>query len=281
MNISSLQPLNLNTRYMRVAYGTIIASILLLAAISPSLLAAASDDETTCLGILTGDVDADLTVPSGTLCIITTGATIDGDVDVEPGGALQVDPGATIFGDIIATQPAPLIDVGSRSPDAVVIGPPFLGVTDDTPDEPATIMGDVVVKGSTGVVAIRHSIIGGDLVIKHTDGGFGVLININTNIIDGDIIIEDNEVECLCALFDNKVGGDVQVNNNIDVDDGIPGFDMDIIANTITGDLECEGNQPAPGLTNIFVDPVQSTVSGEIEGQCVGLGISSGDEDSD
>ena len=43
MNISSLQPLN--TKYMRIAYATIIASILLLATIGPALLIAASDDD--------------------------------------------------------------------------------------------------------------------------------------------------------------------------------------------------------------------------------------------
>lgn len=287
MNISLLQPLN--AKYMRVAYVAIITSILLLAAIGPSLLAAASDDpdndETTCLGTITGDVDGDVVVPSGVICTITTGVTVDGDIEVEPGGALGVEPGATVHGDVTANQPEGLIPA-PLGLEAIQIGLPFpLSQAAGIP--PVTIMGDVVIVGSTGSISITNSIIGGDVVIRDMPFVPGSRIGISGSVIDGHVIIEDNEVECVCALARNNVGGDVQVNNNIDFNVAFVPLvlDIDIIGNTIDGDLECEGNLPAPDIINPFtppsVDPI-NTVAGDAEGQCAGLAIDGGDDnDSD
>lgn len=57
-------------------------------------------------------------------------------------------------------------------------------------------------------------------------------------------------------------------------------FKVTIRANTIDGDLECEGNTPAPELFGgIVPDPILNSVDGDAEGQCADLAID-GDDDS-
>ncbi len=200
-------------------------------------------------------VDDTVVVDAGVVCIVQS--TVEGDVVVAGPGNLSmaaVVPGGVVTGSISVTGTQRVVVM---EPDAE-----FYGVESDPDAQPPLVMGDVAcqecssvalvagtIKGSVDIVdkpgsslLVTDMAIGGDLTLT-SSSGFG-----------GDRDGTTNEPP---PLTGNTVGGSVTLTDNY-------GRPLLVEGNTITGDLTCEGNIPAPeGGDNV--------VDGTVSGQCSGL----------
>jgi hypothetical protein len=89
-------------------------------------------------------------------------------------------------------------------------------------------------------------------------------LTIEDSSVSGNVNISDY-VSCWLGFIRNSVGGSVTLTNNtLDDPDA-----MEIVTNTIVGNLACYGNSPAPQIGDSEGGP--NVVFGYELGQCVGL----------
>jgi hypothetical protein len=193
---------------------------------------AAADSATACNGPI-GSVTIQGNLVAHIQCHLI-GTHVTGNVTVEgPGGSLELS-GARIDGNVQA-------QAGSRSSTesgTIVGGDEQCNhcMFDDIYN--STVQGNVQQVGPVGT-NIRASAIGGNLHIQNGTAGFGFLIDYT------------------------QVGGNLVFNNN----DGVP---IVISANTITGNLECQGNLPPPTDVDPFPPGGPNTAHNKL-GQCADL----------
>jgi hypothetical protein len=208
------------------------------AAAAPTICSSAST-------LSSGTYDA-LVVPTGESCMVDgVDISVLGNVVLEPGSFMEIGglaPGhLTVGGNLIVGGDAgftfsPFCDC-EGGPSTFSVGG---NVVADHPRYVAvggTIRGNVNITGAIGGAEVSTAQIGGNVVVEDTTGSL-VLVALNT------------------------VAGQVQILNNT-----LLGFGFNIVeGNTVTRNLTCLGNSPAP-----INQGIPNTVSGRVVGQCVGL----------
>lgn len=190
---------------------------------------AASRGTTTCTDTLAPGTYGRVVVPAGAVCV-----TFAGPVRIN--GGVVVEAGATF-----------------------VLG------SEDNPAHTATISGGVRATNAANV-QIHFSTINGRLRViggaGPFGGPFGVTFNaIEDNVIHGGAIIS-GYTGFWQGFFRNSVSGSVNFKNNTLVDpDG-----NEVQTNTIHGNLNCSGNDPAPQVGDSGGSP--NNVTGQKTGQC-------------
>jgi hypothetical protein len=244
--------------------GAVLVAVLLTAV--PAV--ASGDGPTICASTFEepfgGEVDGDLVVPEGGLCVLE-GALVHGNVVAEPGAELQLGPGTSVEGNVDAyagTLTAAFeasIGRSYRCHDCLFEDVVFSfvgknvevrGVVEGDFIVGSEIAGNVEIKnGTTGVFAfaILGNAIGGSVTLRGSEGAFAV----EDNTIAGQLSVVDNELlESLCTpetcppfgnghIDRNVIGRGVEVYGN-------SGEQLSISDNSIGGDLRCNANDPAP-----------------------------------
>jgi len=208
---------------------TLVATI--FAIVTPAT-AFAAGGVTTCNGELAAGTYGRVVVPEGGLCTSDGPITITGGVVVERAGTL-------VFG------------------------------SDENPVHTATISNGVVATDAMGV-QIHHSTINGGLRIHGGQGPFGGPFEVTWNAIEDDLIrggaVIDGYDGFWQGFLNNDVRGSVNLNNNnlFEKDDA-----NEFVSNTIHGNMNCSGNDPAPQVGDSEGGP--NTVTGHKTGQCAAL----------
>ena len=188
--------------------------------------------------------------------IIANNSTIDGGADVQSGAAFNTD--GTAIGEDVRCRDCDFIDVfrSSVGGSIRVRGDVYFGFgIFDT-----RVAGDVVISGASTRAPeeyrffIQQNTISGQLLLSRNSGS----IHVANNIVRGDLELSANDGfsrdadEPAIAVTGNDVGGDLQFLRNT-------GWSA-ISLNTIAGQLQCRGNDPAPvSAGNVFA---------EASGQC-------------
>jgi hypothetical protein len=188
-----------------------------------------------CTTTIIGTNATKLTVTSGMTCLLD--ATQTGDVTVKPGAALSVT-NSTVSGTVTATSPSSISYCGSSESGALTVtgatGPVVLGDGGNCTGD--TIPSSVTITGASAMVTIGELNQHGTLTLENDTGG----IDFVGSQIDGPAYVENNTAP---APVENAVMG-----------------------NTVTGSLDCSGNDPAPADNGDV-----NTVSGTASGQCAAI----------
>jgi hypothetical protein len=135
-------------------------------------------------------------------------------------------------------------------------------------------VGDRLVANEALAVLVHHNTIGEDVILRGGGGGvncnprhrlFGspAYATFEDNAIGGEVSITGWD-SCWLGFIRNT-SGDVTFSRNVVADpDG-----NEVVTNTISGDLRCSGNSPAPQIGDS--GGALNTVSGHATGQCIGL----------
>jgi len=190
---------------------------------------AASSGTTTCTDTLAPGTYGRVVVPAGAACV-----TFAGPVRIN--GGVVVEGGATF-----------------------VLG------SEDNPAHTATINGGVRATNAANV-QIHFSTINGGLKVIGGAGPFGGPFGVTFNAIEDNVIHGGATISGYTGFwqgfFRNSVSGSVNFNNNTLVDpDG-----NEVQTNTIDGNLNCSGNDPAPQVGDSGGSP--NNVTGQKTGQC-------------
>ena len=190
---------------------------------------AASSGTTTCTDTLAPGNYGRVVVPAGAACV-----TFAGPVRIN--GVVVVEAGATF-----------------------VLG------SEDNPAHTATINGGVRATNAANV-QIHFSTINGGLKVIGGAGPFGGPFGVTFNAIEDNVIHGGATISGYTGFwqgfFRNSVSGSVNFNNNTLVDpDG-----NEVQTNTIDGNLNCSGNDPAPQVGDSGGSP--NNVTGQKTGQC-------------
>ena len=247
----------------QLALLTLAACALLLVG-APAAAGGSTVCESTPEEPLTGVVNGNLVVRTGTSCFLTD-VHVNGNAVAEPGSELQLGPGAEIHGNVHAGSGAltasfeSTVDGNYKCDDCVFEDVVF-----------STVRGNVDIKGTADGDFIVGSVIGGSLSISGASAGnfaFAILENwiagnvkfdrntgamgIADNDIGGNLQISGNTIApSLCApdacppfanghVDGNTVGGNLQVTRNT-------GEPMSISDNVVGGNLQCKDNAPSP-----------------------------------
>jgi hypothetical protein len=194
-------------------------------------LAAPSAGSTTCNGTLAPGTYHRVVVPQDGVCLSDGPVTIRGGLFVQQGGTL-------------------------------VLG------SEDNPVHTATISGGVHATNAMNV-QIHFSTVSGGIDIHGGSGPFGGPFDVTWNTIEDSVVNGGyNEVGYdgfWNGFIRNNVHASVNINGNVVMDpDG-----NEIVTNTIHGNLNCAGNDPAPQVGDSGGSP--NHVTGRETGQCVGL----------
>jgi hypothetical protein len=151
---------------------------------------------------------------------------------------------------------------------SVGAGATFVLGSEDNPVHTATINGGVTATNAANV-QVHFSTINGGLDIVGGAGPFGGPFGVTFNAIEDNVIHGGSTISGYTGFwqgfFRNTVSGSVNYNNNTLVDpDG-----NEVQTNTIYGDLNCAGNDPAPQVGDSGGSP--NSVTGQETGQCAGL----------
>jgi hypothetical protein len=103
-------------------------------------------------------------------------------------------------------------------------------------------------------------VVGGNVQIGNCTGPSGASVARGPVTIDGNFHCHNNTAPCTADGV--TIGGNVQVTNN-EFNEADFGFANNVSNNTISGNLQCEGNDPAP-----FPYDGGNTVAGNKLGQC-------------
>lgn len=190
---------------------------------------AASSGTTTCTDTLAPGTYGHVVVPDGAVC-----ATFAGPVRIN--GGVSVGAGATF-----------------------VLG------SEDNPAHTATINGGVTATNAANV-QIHFSTINGGLTVVGGAGPFGGPFGVTFNAIEDNVIHGGATISGYTGFwqgfFRNNVSGSVNYYNNTLADpDG-----NEVQTNTIHGNLNCLGNDPAPQVGDSGGMP--NSVTGQKTGQC-------------
>jgi hypothetical protein len=191
----------------------------------------AAGGTTTCNGTLAPGTYQRVVVPEDGVCLS------DGPVTIR--GGLYVQAGATLV-------------VGSEE-NAV---------------HTATISGGVHAANAMNV-QIHFSTINGGVDLEGGAGPFGGPFDVTWNTLEDNVINGSVTVNGYTGFWQgfirNNVHGSTNLNNNVLVDpDG-----NEFVSNTIHGNLNCAGNDPAPQVGDSEGSP--NNVTGQETGQCAGL----------
>lgn len=187
--------------------------------------------ETTCNGTLAPGTYQRVVVPEGGMCLSDGPVTIRGGLFVQEGATL-------VFG------------------------------SEEQPVHTATIDGGVHATNAMNV-QIHFSTINGGIDIQGGSGPFGGPFEVTWNTIE-DSTINGGYTEAgyngfWNGFIRNTVQGSVDLIGNTVADpDG-----NEVVTNTIHGDLNCAGNDPAPQVGDSEGSP--NNVTGVATGQCAGL----------
>jgi len=213
-----------------------LAAILLIGMIAPSLpIAIAAQGET---------LDCDSTyyegewdnveVKNGASCTIYAmngDVTITGDIKVESGSTLQL---GTVNSALSGGETYTVTVEGSIKSD----GGDYVRI-EGIVGNLVNIGGSVQITNTANGVVVNYADIGGNSQFNNNLNAYSI---INSNI-DGNVQIQDNSGSNAGALWNNIAG------------------------NTIDGNLQCSGNDPAPQAVFYGLN----SVSGKAQGQCSGL----------
>jgi DUF4097 and DUF4098 domain-containing protein YvlB len=190
---------------------------------------------TVCDGSLFGVIQGNVVVPAGAGC--TMSATVTGNVTVEEGAGLLSN-FSTIEGNVVGKKAAQVnLEIDTVGGNVRITGDPF-----NTADSALTEIDVSTVAGSVDITGSA------DVVIEAIEPTLTTAIGKSLTIKDGGSFYVDSA----------SVGGSVTVTDNV----ATPGFSNQISNNTISKNLSCSGNFPAP---LVFGD----TVGGTASGQCV------------
>ena len=175
-----------------------------------------------------------------------------GRVVVPEDGACFSDGPVTITGGLVVERGA-----------TVVFG------SDENAVHTATISGGVVANDAMNV-QIHHSTINGGLRIHGGQGPFGGPFDVTWNAIEDNLIrggaVIDGYEGFWMGFLGNDVRGTVTLTNNnlFEKDDA-----NEFVSNTIHGNMNCSGNDPAPQVGDSEGGP--NVVTGNKTGQCANL----------
>ena len=193
--------------------------------------ASAAGGATICNGTLAPGTYHRVVVPTDGMCVSDGPVTIHGGLFVQQGGTL-------VFG------------------------------SEENPVHTATINGGVHARNAMSV-QIHFSTINGGISINGGSGPFGGPFEVTWNTIE-DSVVNGGYSEVgydgfWNGFIRNNVHGSVNLRDNTVVDpDG-----NEVVTNTIHGNLNCVGNDPAPQVGDSEGSP--NHVTGAETGQCVGL----------
>jgi hypothetical protein len=291
---------------MRVVRPLLVGSIALLSLIGSPLAAGASGSHggLTCSGgSATPNFSPSIIPPGSYESITVTGTCLipGGTVDVD--GKLSVEAGATLIANFPASPQGPEGDAILKVGGNVSVGQgatllmgcaPSFGCAVTTPDR---VGGNLRADGALGVVL--HAVtIGGNLTIRGGggqdyrctgQGGFAafgspVFSTLDDGNVGGNLSVSGYQ-SCWLGIARDKVGGNVRFSDNALGDPDA----IEILSNTIDGNLSCRGNQfvdtsqtppvftlhgpwdstEAPNGDLFPRQPEPNTVNGKRQGQCV------------
>ena len=184
----------------------LLAVVLLMAAASQ--IAAAE----ICDGIGSTFLD-DVIVPAGATCDLGFGGDIIfGDVTLEPGATLLKSSGPlAILGDVRGSDIESL-DIGGCS---VMGGIDIDGAAGDVSVLACAVHASINVQGVAGTVRISGCDIGHRLRVIRNVGAPGTNMHIASNVVDGDIVVNDNEHVLSANIDSNKLSGRLTCRNNV------------------------------------------------------------------
>ena len=191
----------------------------------------AAGGTTTCNGTLDPGTYGRVVVPQGGVCLSDGPVTIRGGVFVQDGATL-------VFG------------------------------SEENAVHTATISGGVHSTNAMNV-QIHFSTISGGVDLEGGAGPFGGPFDVTWNTLEDNVINGSVTVNGYSGFWQgfirNNVHGSTNLNNNVLVDpDG-----NEFVTNTIHGNLNCAGNDPAPQVGDSEGSP--NHVTGQETGQCAGL----------
>ena len=209
----------------------LIGTGVIAAAVFGAAPVAAADHATVCNGTLAPGTYHSVVVPQHGVCLSDGPVTIRAGVFVQPGGTL-------VLGSAENPVPTATIGGGVRATHPMSVQIHF-----------STINGGIDIRGGSGPFG----------------GPFGMTWNaIEDNVINGGY----NEIGYngfWNGFIRNTVSGSVNlIHNQVADPDG-----NEVVTNTIHGDLNCVGNDPAPQVGDSEGAP--NRVTGAKTGQCAGL----------
>jgi hypothetical protein len=195
------------------------------------------------------------------VCTVPTGAIVRvrNDVHVAPGATLNAITQSTfnVRGDVIVRRHA-VIGLGCNDE---------VGCASSTDDH----IGGTLQSWKAAAVVIEQETIGGDVLIRRGGGSmdcsstalFGgpYFSTIHDSVIGGNVVFRAVH-SCWFGLIRSTIGGDVHIARNRMGDPDA----MEIITNTIVGNLSCVNNSPHAQIGDSGGEP--NVVGGEKRGEC-------------
>jgi hypothetical protein len=228
-----------------------------LAAVASASLAAAKGPTTCSGGTIAAGTYNSLVVTGN--CTFADGGTvtIDGNLTVADGAILNDHAASTATVHVTGN-----VKVGAGA---------VLGLGNYNPVPPhnsAVVDGNIVANGAATLYLGGMTVHGN--VISNGGGDPGRNLPIKDDQIDGNLIILGWSGLWFGVIRDT-VGGNVIVSNNHAVDiTQLPGIDStEVVTNTISGNLICDGNSPAAQVGDS--EGATNTVGGHKLGECAGL----------
>jgi hypothetical protein len=242
------------------------------ALVSVAVMAAQSWAATTpCTGPL-GAVEINGNVSAGAGCDLS-GTTVKGNVTVTPGGSLSSKAGSrtVITGNLESTNATHITLEGTTE----VGGRLLLTGTAGRIDLSGSANGNLIIEGGIPFLTVEHEAVGGNLKVLNSSGAeFGEvgIVGISASAVGGNLEISGNSLSGIIqngiGLESTSIGGNLLISNNSAT--GAGGFNIlsvghnavggnaslvnntagnfytEVFANSVGGNLNCEGNKPPP-----------------------------------
>jgi len=207
----------------------------------------ASAEVVECPGVLTGPIDANVVVPSGTTCLIVA-AQVDGNVFVESAASLQAR-NSLIDGNVIGHDSRSVIlNFQTEVTRNFHVRGGAVGTITGF-DIRTRVGGNAKIEQNAGRTFVDAASVGGNLLIYDNTG----FLEIEFNTIEGSVHVKNNVPVGMSNIF-NTVGHSMIVSNNSGPSTKI------VAANTVAQSLVCQNNDPP------FVGA--PNVASNYQGQC-------------
>ena len=194
--------------------------------------------DTNCSGFISGTIDDDLIIPSGSTCEVIGPLTVNGEIIVNSGASFFGNVGGTIIGNIEATN-CDLIFINQFS-----------------------ITGNIQTVGCNRVFVVNTATVQGNIILERTQ----IIAIVADSASAGNIQIIDG-VGSSYQVWRSTTIGNIQIEGNTITDPSSPTPSF-VGGNTIGGNLICFDNFPVPALGSL---PLNSTPNGNGLGDCSGL----------
>lgn len=226
-------------RFSRLSALLAVPAVALSAVVGVGALAAGpAHADQSCTGVVKDRVIRDdVRVPRGATCDMTT-VRVDGNITLAPGATLRFRTGS-VGGDVQGTSDPRVISLYRSTVDGNV----QVKRAEEVRLNSQRVRGDVQVEGSTRGLDVRGSTVNGDVQVKYTS------TFLQNSRVDGNVQHEEGRQ---LVMWRNSVGADTQAFKN-------RGW-LDVVSNTIRGNLQCKENQAPSGWGNV--------VRGSKEDQC-------------